>query len=69
MECHCKDHLPGEWHDDSKCDCGNHEAPTYTFVVTKVMEEDPGAGTVYISKTFMENLQLQEGDAVEIVGS
>jgi transitional endoplasmic reticulum ATPase len=69
MDCHCKDHLPGEWHDHSACDCGNHEHPTYTFVVTKVMEEDPGAGTVYISKTYMESLRLQDGDAVEVVGS
>jgi len=31
------------------------------------MEEDPGSGTAYISKTFMERLGLEEGDAVEIV--
>jgi transitional endoplasmic reticulum ATPase len=68
MDCHCKDHLPGEWHSHENCDCGHHDHPTFSFVVTRVMEEDPGSGTAYISKTFMESLQLQEGDAVEIVG-
>ncbi len=68
MDCHCKDHLPGEWHSHENCDCGQHEHPTFTFVVTRVMEEDPGSGTAYISKTFMESLELEEGDAVEIVG-
>jgi transitional endoplasmic reticulum ATPase len=68
MDCHCKDHLPGEWHSHENCDCGKHEHPTYAFVVTRVMEEDPGVGTAYIAKTFMEQLMLQDGDAVEIVG-
>ncbi len=68
MDCHCKDHLPGEWHSHENCDCGQHEHPTFTFVVTRVMEEDPGSGTAYISKTFMDSLNLEEGDAVEIVG-
>lgn len=69
MECHCNDHRPGEWHSHQDCDCAHHEEPTYTFVVTKVMEEDPGQGTVYISKDFMEKLGLGEGDPVEIVGT
>lgn len=69
MDCHCKDHLPGEWHSHDDCDCHNHEYPTYSFVITKVMEEDPGTGTVYISKAFMETLQLKDGDPVEIVGA
>ena len=68
MECHCKDHLPGEWHSHKDCDCHEHEHPAYAFVITKVMEEDPGSGTVYISPTFMENLMLEEGDPVEILG-
>jgi len=68
MECHCKDHLPGEWHSNKPCDCHEHDHPTFSFVITKVMEDDPGSGTVYVSKTFMENLDLEEGDAVEIVG-
>lgn len=68
MDCHCKDHLPQQWHEHSDCDCANHEFPTFSFVVTRVMEEDPGVGTVYISKDFMEKLGLQEGDAVELVG-
>ncbi len=67
MDCHCKDHVPGEWHSHDDCDCRHHEYPTYTFVVTKVMERDPGCGTVYISKTFLETLQVEEGDPVEIV--
>jgi len=33
------------------------------------MEEDPGTGTVYVSKAFMETLQLKDGDPVEIVGA
>ncbi len=68
MDCHCKDHLPGEWHSHDDCDCKKHESPTYAFVITKVMEEDPGVGTVYISKTFMDNLQLEDGDPVQIIG-
>lgn len=68
MDCHCKDHLHmrGQPH---ACDCASHEFPTYSFVVTRVMEDDPGMGTVYVSKTFMETLQLQEGDPVEIAGA
>lgn len=69
MDCHCKDHLPGEWHSHQDCDCAVNEYPTFTFVVTKVMESEPGSGTVYISKPFMENLKLTEGDPVEIVGN
>lgn len=68
MDCHCKDHLPGEWHSHEDCDCKQHEYPTYSFVITKVMEEDPGVGTVYISKAFMETLQLKEGDPVQLIG-
>ena len=67
MDCHCKDHLPGEWHSHENCDCAKHEHPTFTFVVTRVMDEDPGTGTAYISQTFMEQLMLTDGDAVEIV--
>ncbi len=67
MDCHCKDHLPGEGHSHDDCDCAKHEYPTYSFVVTKVMDEDPGAGTVYISPAFMESLTLNEGDPVEIL--
>ncbi len=67
MDCHCKDHLPGEWHSHKDCDCAHHEHPTYTFVITKVMEDDPGMGTVYISKAFMEELALDDGDPVELV--
>ena len=67
MDCHCKDHLPGDWHAHEDCDCGSHENPTYTFVITKVVQEDLGGGTVFISPTFMENLKLNEGDPVEIV--
>jgi transitional endoplasmic reticulum ATPase len=33
------------------------------------MESEPGSGTAYISKPFMENLHLGEGDPVEIVGT
>jgi transitional endoplasmic reticulum ATPase len=68
MDCHCKDHLPGEWHSHDECDCAQHEYPTYSFVLTKIMDEDPGAGTVYISPAFMESLELSEGDPVEILG-
>ena len=39
MECHCKDHLPGDWHSHEGCDCQNNDYPTYAFVVTKVIEE------------------------------
>ena len=67
MDCHCKDHIPGEWHSHEDCDCGQHDHPTYSFVITKVMESEPGSGTAYISKPFMENLHLGEGDPVEIV--
>ncbi|MGO9118384.1 MAG: AAA family ATPase [Desulfomonilaceae bacterium] len=70
MECHCHDHLPGEWHKNQKeCDCAASEYPTYTFVITKVTEDDPGCGTAYISDIFMQKLQVQDGDAIEIVGS
>lgn len=68
MDCHCNDHLPGQWHTNKECDCPNHDHPTFTFVITKVMEEDPGIGTAYISKTFMESLSVEEGDAVELLG-
>lgn len=68
MDCHCKDHLPGEWHSHEDCDCRRHENPTYAFVITKVMEEDPGCGTVYISQTYMEQMNVEEGDPVEIAG-
>ncbi len=69
MDCHCKDHLPGNWHSHEDCDCRQHENPTYAFVITKVMEEDPGCGTVYISQTYMEQMRLKEGDPVEVTGS
>jgi transitional endoplasmic reticulum ATPase len=68
MDCHCKDHLPGEWHSHEECDCHKQDFPTHSFVVTKVMEEDPGVGTVYISKAFMQTLQLEEGEPVELMG-
>ncbi|HMK34985.1 MAG TPA: AAA family ATPase, partial [Desulfomonilaceae bacterium] len=68
MDCHCNDHLPGEWHSGEGCDCSGHEHPTYTFVITKVMEEDPGIATAFISKTFMDHLKVGEGDAVELLG-
>lgn len=68
MDCHCKDHLPGEWHSHEDCDCNQHEYPTYSFVITKAMEEDPGVGTVYISKAFMETLQVKDGDPVQLIG-
>lgn len=68
MDCHCKDHLSGGWHSHKDCDCSGHDHPTYSFVITKVMEEDPGTGTAYISKTFMEDLRVQDGDAVELLG-
>lgn len=67
MDCHCKDHLPGSWHSHHDCDCHKSEHPTYTFVITKVMEQDPGTRTVYISSDFMEKLKLEEGDPVEIL--
>lgn len=67
MECHCKDHLPGSWSANKDCDCRHHDFPTYTFIVTQVMEEEPPSGTVYISKTFMDTLNLREGDPVEVV--
>jgi transitional endoplasmic reticulum ATPase len=69
MECHCNDHLHGRLHGDQPCDCAEHEHPTYSFVLTRVMEEDPGHGTVFISSDFMEKLHLQEGDTVEVIGS
>lgn len=69
MECHCKDHLPGDWHDHEGCDCDKHDYPTYSFVVTKVIDDYPGSGVVFISRIFMENLKLSDGDAVEILGS
>ncbi len=68
MDCHCKDHLPGDRHSSEDCDCSRHDHPTYSFVVTKVMDEDPGVGTVYISKAFMETLELESGDPVQLVG-
>lgn len=67
MQCHCKDHIPGDWHSHEDCDCHKSEHPTYSFVVTKVIEDFPGAGTVFISKAFMENLGISDGDAVEVV--
>lgn len=67
MKCHCNDHVPGDWNSGRGCDCHEHEHPTYTFVVTKVMEEDPGTGTAYISSTYMELLQVGDGDPVEIL--
>ena len=67
MDCHCKDHLHGDWHHDKDCDCANHDFPTHSFVVTRVMEEDPGSGTVFISPSFMEKLYVEDGDPVEIV--
>ncbi|MEJ2715756.1 MAG: AAA family ATPase [Deltaproteobacteria bacterium] len=69
MDCHCSDHVPGEWHKDRECDCASHDHPTFSFVVTKVMEEDPGSPTVYVSQDFMEKLGLEEDDPVEIVDS
>ncbi len=69
MECHCKDHLPGEWHSHEDCDCHLHEYPTYTFVITKVLSGHQANGTVYISKQFMELLELSDGDPVEILTS
>ncbi|MGC8658619.1 MAG: AAA family ATPase [Desulfomonilaceae bacterium] len=68
MQCHCKDHLPGDWHSHEDCDCHKNEYPTFSFVVTKVIDDIPGTGTVFISKAFMENLGVQDGDAVEVVG-
>ena len=68
MECHCKDHLPGDWHNHEDCECNKSSNTTYSFVVTKVIDDFPGAGAVFISKTYMENLRLSDGDAVEILG-
>ncbi len=68
MECHCKDHLPGDWHNHEDCECNKSSNTTYSFVVTKVIDDFPGAGAVFISKTYMENLSLSDGDAVEILG-
>ncbi len=67
MDCTCQEHRPGHWHADTGCDCHKHEHPTYTFVVTKVMEEDPGFGVAYISGSFMQKMGLNENDPVEIV--
>lgn len=67
MDCHCNDHRPGSWHSHDNCDCHKSEHPTYSFVVTKVMEQDPGSRTVFISSAFMEKLELCDGDPVEIV--
>ena len=67
MDCHCKDHLPGSWHSHDDCDCHKNDHPTFTFVITKVMEHDPGIRTVYISNVFMEKLELSDGDPVEIL--
>lgn len=67
MDCHCKDHLPGSWHSHDDCDCHKNDHPTFTFVITKVMEHDPGIRTVYISSVFMEKLELSDGDPVEIL--
>lgn len=67
MDCHCSEHRPGEWHSDHDCDCHKHDYPTFTFVVTKVMDENPGAPTVYISSEYMEKLQVKEDDTVKIV--
>ena len=69
MECHCKDHLPGDRHHHDGCDCGNQDFPTYSFVVTKVIDDGKDFGTVYISPSFMETLELSDGDPVELVGS
>ncbi len=70
MECRCNDHRPGNWHSrQGDCDCHKHSYPAYSFVVTKVMEQDPGTASVFISKDFMEKLQLEEGDPVEVVGA
>jgi len=68
MDCHCKDHLPQRWDEQHDCDCGNHGFPTFSFVVTRVMEEDPGVGLVYISQDFMEKLGVEDGGTVELVG-
>lgn len=68
MECHCKDHLARGGPPVDNCDCEAHRNPTYTFVITRVMEEDPGLGIAYISADFMEKLNVQEGDPVELVG-
>ncbi|MGC8602809.1 MAG: AAA family ATPase, partial [Desulfomonilaceae bacterium] len=68
MQCHCKDHLPGDWHSHEDCDCNQNGHPTYSFVVTKVIDDFPGTGAVFISKTYMQNLGLSDGDAVEILG-
>jgi len=39
------------------------------FVITKVATDHQPGGTVYISKQFMDLLNLSEGDPVEILGS
>lgn len=39
------------------------------FVITKVATDNVAVGTVYISKQFMELLDLQEGDPVEVLAS
>ncbi len=67
MDCTCQEHRPGNRHADVGCDCHKHEYPAYTFVVTKVMEEDPGFGVAYISESFMEKMALKENDPVQIV--
>lgn len=69
MQCHCNDHVPGDWHSHEDCDCHKNQYPTYAFVVTKVVDDYPGTGVVFISKTFMENLGLTDGEAVEVLGS
>jgi transitional endoplasmic reticulum ATPase len=68
MDCHCKDHLPQQWDEQHDCDCGHHHFPTYSFVVTRVMEEDPGVGLAYISQDYMEKLGVADGETVELVG-
>lgn len=68
MECHCHDHVPGDWRSHEDCDCHKHEYPTYSFVVTKVIDDYPGAGAVFISTAFMDNLGLSDGDPVEVLG-
>jgi transitional endoplasmic reticulum ATPase len=68
MECHCKDHLARGGPPVDNCDCAAHDNPTYTFVITRAMEEDPGIGVAFISADFMEKLNLREGDPVELVG-
>ncbi len=67
MDCTCQDHRPGSWHSDHGCDCHKHEHPTFTLVVTKVMEKDPGFGVAYISGSFMEKMGLKDNDPVELL--